>query len=141
MSFNLTKIKLDNKSKVQDDIKMCYGCICNDSRLSDNVKKALRKYLDFNIKNRGAKSIKLDKISNMLEELLVFCCNKEYNSISKQDVINNEKIIINEIIKAVQSGSTNSFIKNISDNVNILYTNVDQEEKEDITSYLEGLML
>ena len=144
MSFSLSDVKFNkSKNNFRDEIKLCYGSVNNMDILTPNVKKAIRKYLDSNIKYQWATALKWDSLKTMIKDLLEFVCGKEYIHIGIIDVQNNEKQIIYEILKATKSGSIKSLIKPITDDTHILLSNEPEENMstDDIMKLFEDLMI
>lgn len=105
MSFTLTQIQRKQcRNKV--DFRKCYAMINNWDILSNNVKLALKKYLNYRLKQRRTNNLFNDKLEEMIKELLECCCNKDYLQIGLQDVVLNENEILYQIKKAIYYGAT-----------------------------------
>ena len=144
MAFNLSDVKFNkSKNSLKDEIRICYGHINNMDILTPNVKKAIRKYLDSNIKYQWATALKWCSLEPMIKDLLEYTCNKEYIHIGIEDVSNNEKQIIYEILKATKSGSIKSLIKPVTDDIHVLLSKEEEQTAsvDDIMKMFEDLMI
>lgn len=105
MSFSMSQIQRKTRSK-QDYIKECHFTIKNLDILTENVKYGFWQYADYRFKKRNRGVFKGDILLDMIKDLLEYCCNKPFNSISRQDVSINENAILYEIKKAIYYGAT-----------------------------------
>lgn len=105
MSFSMSQIQRKTHSK-QDYIKECHFVIKDLDILTDNVKYGLWQYADYRFRKRNRGVFRGDTLKTMIVDLLEYCCNKPFNSISRKDVNNNENQILYEIKKAIFYGAT-----------------------------------
>lgn len=105
MSFSILEVKRKSTS-FKDKIRYCYSYIKSNDILTDNVKYALDKYISFRFTKRTNSNFTSNRLKEMTEDLLSYCCNKPYVSISIQDVMANESQILYEIKRAIFYGAT-----------------------------------
>ena len=103
MSFSMTNVKI--KSKTKFNPREYYSYVYNNPLLTDNVRYALKRYMDFRLSKRCL-GLNIQKQKDMINDLLQFCCNKPYLNIKYSDVYNNENEIIYQIKRAIYYGAT-----------------------------------
>lgn len=113
MSFSMTNVKI--KSKTKFNPREYYSYVYNNPLLTDNVRYALKRYMDFRLSKRCL-GLSIQKQKDMINDLLQFCCNKPYLNIKYSDVYNNENEIIYQIKRAIYYGATK---KLYNDNLDI----------------------
>jgi len=142
MAFDLSQIKRKTVTR-QDDIKSCHWAVKNMDILTENVKYALWKYAEFRFTKRNRGRLTGNSLTEMIKELLEYCCNKSYNSISLQDVSNNENKILFEIKKAIYYGATRCLYDINADIMKIdleaIQAPIQVMSKENVIDYFEGL--
>lgn len=101
----MNQIQRKTSSK-QDYIKECHFVVKNLDILTENVKYGLWQYADYRFKKRNRGVFRGETLRLLIIELLEYCCNKPFNSISRKDVNINENQILYEIKKAIYYGAT-----------------------------------
>lgn len=119
MSFSLSQIQrktVNKKITNTNNIKQCYYLINSLDIVSDNVKFALKKYLDYRFKLRHTNNLNASNLKEMIVELLQECCQKSYIHIGLKDTTLNEIEIIYQIKKAIYYGATKHIYSPYADN-------------------------
>lgn len=113
-SFNdvprIKNLKQSNGVDKRKEIARCYMIIKNQNKLSDNVRKALEKYLTNRLKTLSNINLSSKLLEENIKELLEYCCNKNYDSITVLDVINNELQILQQIRWCIKHGNTKRLV-------------------------------
>lgn len=153
MAFQMSNIKCETqKHTIQNKIKRCFGTIKGNDLITDNVKYALCKYVDYRFTKRNSGNLDGVYLQQMIEELLEFVINKKYTSISLQDVINNESEILYEIKKAIIYGATRKLYFDMSEHIQNQYkgvlntpviklTKTQLQEKQSVVDYFKDLLI
>lgn len=105
MAFSLDSVKRKARTK-QTEVFDCHFYLKDLDILTENTRYALWKYVDYRFRKRHRGTLSSQQLEPLVQELLSYCCNKPYQSISRQDVINNENSIIYEIKRAIYFGAT-----------------------------------
>ena len=85
-------------------IKIIFGAINTDTRLTPAVATALHIYVDYILKTTGISTISVDTFKADLDKLLSYHCGRNATLITRDDVLCVETYIISDIKRAILSG-------------------------------------
>ena len=105
MSFSMNCIKVKHTT-VRDKIIACHQYVNNSNILTTNVKYALNKYVDFRFTKRQNKNFTAKRLSELVEDLLQYCCDESIDNITIDYVEANEGSILYELKRAIYYGAT-----------------------------------
>ena len=103
MAFSLNdlpkvkSIKSKSKEEKRKNIASCFMLIKLQEKITENVREALSEYLTNRIETTSCTNLSKELLSSNIKELLVFCCAKDYEDITKEDVIKHEQEILQQI--------------------------------------------
>lgn len=153
MSFQLSNVKYkSHKQNIQYNIKECFMGIKHNDLLTENVKYALSKYVDYRFTKRNCKNLNYEQLLEMIKGLLEFVVGKNYTSISIVDVNNNESQILYEIKKAILNGATKTLYYDMTDKLQENYeyiitkdipklTKNELQDKQSIVDYFKDAVI
>lgn len=152
MSFSISDIKRRGNC-TNNSIRNCFSYVKNDRYLTDNIRYALERYLNFKLRKRFNSKYYDKTFIAMIKELLERCCGKCEEDITYTDVKLNEKEILYQIKKAIYYGSATHLYFEKDESVNYSCENFrkdvlppkrlppEQElEKQDIINYFEEVV-
>ena len=103
MAFSLNSLPRVKqiKTKTGEDkrklIANCFVVIKTQEKITDTLRKALEDYLTIRVKNMSTTNLSEELLKDNIKELLEFCCNKDYEDITNEDVIKHEHEMIQHI--------------------------------------------
>lgn len=103
MAFSLNdlpkvkSIKSKSKEEKRKNIASCFMLIKLQEKITENVREALNEYLTNRIETTSCTNLSKELLSSNIKELLVFCCAKDYEDITEEDVIKHEQEILQQI--------------------------------------------
>jgi len=152
VSFSLSNLPRVKEIKKQDGlakrdtIAKCFALIKSQNNVTEIVKNALEVYLENRLNNTSNTNLSYKLFKDNIIELLEYCCNKSVDDIKKEDVLNNEKSILQHLKWCTEYGNTKRLIW-IEDDFNVLSKTKDsksmgkvkvfEDSDEDIYNYFE----
>lgn len=133
---NLPKVKEIRKSNNEtkrQEIKQCYAIIKNQDKCTDNIKKALTTYLTERLEKLSTVNLSSDLLKSNIIELLEYCCDKDYCDIEAQDVIKNEKEILQQIMWCIEYENTKKLVWKEEENLDSSQFSTSLERKRLVT--------
>lgn len=112
MAFSVSQIKV--KKYKNNDVRQYFSVINSIPIMTDNIKYALNRYINYSVKLRRTSDFYNVTLLNMVQELFEKCCDKTYNELCINDLLRNENEILYQIKKAIYYGAT-KHIYNIYD--------------------------
>lgn len=116
MAFSLNRLprvemiqKQENSTK-KENIKRCYAVIKNQEKITDNIRKALVANLTSRLRRLSTVNLSSDLLKSNIIELLEYCCDEDYANIEVQDVIDNEKDILQQIMWCTEYKNTRKLV-------------------------------
>lgn len=152
MSFSLSDLPRVREIKRKDGltkrnvIAKCFAIIKSQDNITENVRQALEVYMTERLKRMSNTNLSSDLFQDNIKELLEYCCGKDYISITKDDVLKNEKSILQNIKWCIEYGNTkrlvwienehNSLSRGI-DSKNMGKVNLFTDNEEELYNYFE----
>lgn len=103
MSFSMKDVTALTKRR-KGIIKVIFGAINTDIRLTEPVAMALHIYVDHILKTTGISKINVEIFKSDLNKLLSYHCKKNAILITRDDVEQCENYIISDIKRAISAG-------------------------------------
>ncbi len=116
MSFSLSDLprvkEIKNREGLakRNAIAKCYMIIKNQSNITEVVRRALEVYMTSRLKNMSNVNLSSELFQDNIIELLEYCCGKDYKDITEEDVLRNEKDILQNIKWCIEHKNTKRLV-------------------------------
>lgn len=144
MAFSLSdapavkKIKSKEGMDKRKTIARCFIVIKEQPKITPEVRDALVSYLEARVRNMSTVNLSSKLLQDNIQELLEYCCKKDYDDIVEEDVIHYERQILQQIRWCIDFKNTKRLVF-IEDEYDLYNINSKKADKSDVFKAIDDV--